>query len=412
MLFVKTRTYSKPAVRTLIILMLSALVTGLAFAAPANASGGPTFVDPTARISGGSSVALGNLVYVGPFARLKANSRSANTITIGNESNVQDSATLDASAGPIVLGEQVIIAHGATVLGNSQIGVTGECPTAPTSVAPEAHCPSFVSFNAEVDGAIIQRDAMVQALSRVGPGVTIPSGYKTKLGVNITSQAEVSSKTEPVVDTDREFMAGVIHVNIAFAEEYAALAQANPTSVQGVNKDPDTAFNPGEDVPVLGGVATIAPGFRNRIIGDLVMADSLEALDEVMGAHISLRADEGDGWEIGTVAAMGNHITFHALEHTHLHLGDEGVYGQRSIVHGGATDFNGNKSTSDHGENETISGDNFVLGSESVFFRSHAGDNVTIGNRSLVVGTVLGAGADVRSNTVIVGGQRYGAVEW
>ncbi len=60
---------------------------------------------------------------------------------------------------------------------------------------------------------------MVSAMSRVGPGVTIPSGRKTIPGKNLTTQAEVATERAPVTGADRAFMAGVIHVNVNFAEQ-------------------------------------------------------------------------------------------------------------------------------------------------------------------------------------------------
>ena len=395
------------------LIMIGLIAAAIAIV-PAMAAPIPTFIDPTAKVVNLDHIQLGRLVYVGPFAQLKANRNIARSIVIGDESNVQDSATIDATFGPVVVGEQVIIAHGGTVKSGSQLGVQGVCPVDPETGDKREHCPSFVSFNAEVDGAIIEKDAMVQALSRVGPGVRIPSGKKTKFGANITTQAEVSSKTENVVEADREFMNGVIHVNVAFAKGYTALA-SNPNNVRGINYDPgNTDFNPTADLPTLGAnhVPTQDPKFRNRIIGQVHLADDKATLGQVMGTQISIRADEGEEWEVGTIAAMGNHTTFHALEHTHLDLGNTGIYGERSIVHGGATDFNGDADTSDPDEHDTVTGDNFVLGSGSVFFRSHAGDGVKIGARSLVAGSDLAAYTAIPSHKVIVGGQVYGNVEW
>lgn len=402
---------AKAPLSTLVIIGLIAAAIAVV---PAMAAPSPTFIDPTATVVNADNIQLGRLVYVGPFAQLKANKHVAHSIVIGDESNVQDSATIDATFGPVVLGEQVIIAHGGTVKSASQLGVRGTCPVDPVTQHTPEHCPSFVSFNAEVDGAIIEKDAMVQALSRVGPGVRIPSGKKTKFGVNITTQAEVSSKTEDVVDADRAFMNGVIHVNVAFAKGYAELA-SNPNNVRGINYDPGhTDFNPTADLPTLGAnhVPTQDPKFRNRIIGQVHLADNKATLSQVMGTQISIRADEGEEWEVGTIAAMGNHTTLHALEHTHLDLGNGGVYGARSIVHGGATDFNGDADTADAHEHDTITGDNFILGTGSVFFRSHAGDGVKIGARSLVAASSLDSYSVIPSHKVIVGGQVYGDVEW
>jgi carbonic anhydrase/acetyltransferase-like protein (isoleucine patch superfamily) len=87
------------------------------------------------------------------------------SITIGNESNVQDSVFLDATPGPIHIADEVALAHGAAVVGPASIGGEGTCPSVETAKI-EATCPSFVGFNAVVDGATIEKDAMVLHLAR------------------------------------------------------------------------------------------------------------------------------------------------------------------------------------------------------------------------------------------------------
>ncbi len=189
-------------------------------------SSGPNFTDATATITNKENVTLGHLVFIGPFATLKAGADQEHAIEIGSESNVQDRVTLDAAKGKIKLGEQVILAHGATVKGSASIGEKGSCPKGKV-------CPSFVSFNAEVDGATIEKDAMVSALARVAPGVTIPSGRSVLPGKNVATQAEVESKTAAVTEADREFMHGVIEVNVAFARGYTKMAAEDASYVRG-----------------------------------------------------------------------------------------------------------------------------------------------------------------------------------
>src|SRR5690242_14905325 len=90
------------------------------------------FIDPTAIVQCGAPYnpcSFGSGVYIGPFAIIKAGQPSGNkntpSITIGDGSDVQDNTVLDATAGPITLGDSVIIAHGAAVYGGARIGVTG-----------------------------------------------------------------------------------------------------------------------------------------------------------------------------------------------------------------------------------------------------------------------------------------------
>ncbi len=364
------------------------------------ANGGPSFIDPTATLVNSGNIHLGHFVYVAPFAALRAGSNAASDITIGDDSNVQDNVTVATRGklpGKVEIGDHVILAHGCSVKAPAKIGVTGTCPAVP----PAAICASFVSFNAEVDGATIEKDAIVSALARVGPGVTIPSGRKVLPGKNVTSNAEVMAKTAPVTEADREFMKGVIEVNVCFAEGYDVLHTADPTNVTGINYDPDCFFNPGNQLPTLHGVMTRDPLFRNRIIGDVRLEDTKSALDAVMGQRCSLRADEGEPFEVGHIGSMGERVTFHALEHTELMLGNNGRYGNRCVVHGGPADFN-----------PTTTGDNVRIGDEAVFFRSHIGNNSTVGAKSVV------QQCDFPNNTVIpdhqiwISNAFFGPVEW
>ncbi len=387
-----------------------------ASAAPAQPFPEKTFVDPTARIEG--DVTLGDQVYVAPFARLRADKHA---IHIGKESDVQDNVTVEAKEADIVIGEQVILAHGASVIGrpvrlgavivSTSLGEEGHCPAG-------AHvCPSFVGFNAMVDGAIIEKDAMVLHLARVAPGVTIPSGRKVLSGKNVASDAEVMAKTAAVSEADRVFMDGVIEVNVAFAEQYAALAAEDPSNVRGINVDPgNTAFNPTRDLPRLNCRPTpfnceesehaAFPAFRNRIIGDVRMSNSRAELGLVMGDRISLRADEGEPFEVGRIDHMASRTVFHALEHTHLQLGDRGSYGERSLVHGGPTDF------ASAPIDATITGDDFQLGERAVFFRSRIGNNSSVGERSLVQQSDFGPNTHIPDRTVVISNEVVGHVEW
>ncbi len=376
--------------RALFTLAVAAAVLAGSATVPAGAGAGPSFVDPTVTMVRGADIHLGSLVYVGPFATLMA----AAPIHIGDESDVQDSVLLSALRGPVTLGEQSIMAHGSAAKDGAEIGEAGTCP------GGAGHCPSFVGFNSEVDGGIVERDAMVLHLARVGPGVRIPSGRKVLSGKNVVTQAQVATKTAPVTEADRLFMQGVIEVNVAFARGYSQLAAEGPSNVRGINVDPGgTDFNPARDLPTLAGVPTRDPAFRSRIIGDVRLADDASSARRLV--LDSLRADEGEAFQVGTVDAMGTNVTFHALEHTQMALGDHGRYGARAIIHGGpalsAT---------------TRSGSSLTLGASAVLFQSQVGDGVTIGARSLVQASQLPAGTVVPPRTVVVDGAVAGAVEW
>jgi carbonic anhydrase/acetyltransferase-like protein (isoleucine patch superfamily) len=387
------------------ILAAAGVVAGLS--ASARGNGGASFVDPTA--SGFEEVELGELVYVAPFAVAKTGRREERSIRIGDESDVQDSVFLNARRGAIVVGEQVALAHGSAVVGPASIGEEGSCPPDPgTGEVPE-RCPSFLGFNAVVHGAVVEKDAMVGHLARVAPGVRIPSGKKVLPGRFVRTQNQVATKTADVVAADRSFMAAVIEVNTAFAAGYAELKAEARSNVRGINFNPETTFND-RDLPRFAGVPTRDASFRNRIIGDVQLADLKRAARRRMGERISLRADEGDPFQLGGIRAgdddddddsgMADRFTVHALESTQVALGPKGTYGFHSLVHGGPAPFN-----------PTQTGRRFTLGDFAVFFNSRAGNHVKVGAKSLVQQADLPSGSVVPRCTVQVGATRT-PVEW
>ncbi|MBI1761980.1 MAG: acetyltransferase [Acidobacteria bacterium] len=402
--------------RWLVLLLLAAATQAASHAySTVGQAAGLSFIDPTANLNYRQNISLGEHVYVGPFATLRTGSFGGNRyITIGNDSNVQDNTLLDASLGSVTLGDEAIVAHGGTVRGVSDpvspfgsrrsfpasLGVGGKCPE------NAKHCPSFVSFNAVVEGATVQMDAMVGALARVGPGVIIPSGLKVLPGKNIATNADVNltnGKLAPVTEADREFMHGVVEVNLAFAEQYAKMQSSDPDTLTGINLDPGHSdFNPDPNLPTLAGTVTRNASFRNRIIGDVRLKNTAAELNSVMGQRISLRADEGEPFKVGSIALMEDGVTFHALEHTHLDLGDKGSYGFRSIVHGGPTEF----------EDYTITGANFVLGARSLFFRSRIGANSQVGQRSVVQQCDFPANTIIGDRKIMLENKEFGVVEW
>lgn len=358
---------------------------------------GEHFADPTALLKG--KVKLGEQVYVGPFATLLTD--GAHEIVIGAESDVQDNVTLEATKGDIHLGEMVILAHGATVKGRAELGEHGKCP-----VATDKHCPSFVGFNSEVDGAVVEMDAMVTHLARVAPGITLHSGFKVLPGKNVSTQAEADDpnlgKVGEVTQADRDFMHGVIEVNVEFAEQYAHMSAAE---LKGINADPNTPFNAGKQFPTLNGLPTQDTGFRNRIIGGVLLSNTLAQLDDVMGSRDSLRADEGSPFILGPIQHMGSNVTFHALEHTAVSIGVGGRFESGSLIHGGPNSFN---------SNTTSAGAGFRLGAKSVFFNSRIGGLGRVGYKTAVLGSDLGTALNTRIGDckIINNGIAVGDVEW
>lgn len=395
------------------------------------------FVDPTVLVTRYRNVRLEGRVYVGPFAKLLGG-RDA-PITIGEESNAQDGVTITAAPDRgdnhpdfndldedegVEIGERVILAHGASVKGPAQLGVEGPDVAGNTDAKPEV----FVSFGAQVDGAILERNTQVSALARVGPGVRLRSGHVVLAGKNVDSQAEADDlslgKVRTITAADIMFAEAVIEVNVSLARQYSRLARKARSNVRGINYDPgNSSFNPERDLPrtrsqglepgtnpegCIDGTPTRRPTFRNRIIGDVCLADPASRLSDVMGSQISLRADEGDPLGFGTIRRMGTGFISHALEETTVTVGDNVLYGRRAIVHGGGRRQDGRG----RGTESTVVEDDVVLGDRSVTFRSLVGKGSTIGFKSAVVSSQLAPGTQIPDRVIYVNNTVAGSVEW
>jgi carbonic anhydrase/acetyltransferase-like protein (isoleucine patch superfamily) len=390
-----------------------------------------SFLDPTVTVARPSSVRLAAQVYVGPFAELRA---VGGRIHIGPESDVQDSVQVHArgtgtgdqlarvglrSGHGVVTGERVILAHGSTVKGPARLGVGPERQVPDGDGGTVEDSGVFVSFGAEVDGAVLERDTGLSALARVGPGVRLRAGYIVLPGKNVTKQSEADDpalgKVRPVTAADREFNAAVVEVNTGLAREYSRLARQSAVAVQGINLDPGgNDFNPVRDLPTVEsdlctGPEVRRPQFRNRIIGDVCFEDSLGGLDRKLGRHISLRADEGGPFGVGTIARMADRVIFHALEHSDLRVGDRVRYGRSVIVHGGG------RPSVDPATGlaaQTVIGNDVTLNDHAIVFRSLVRNDVVIGARSIVVGSELRTGQRIGDRTVYANDEVAGRVEW
>jgi carbonic anhydrase/acetyltransferase-like protein (isoleucine patch superfamily) len=371
-----------------------------------------SFIDPTAIITNPTDITLGEKVYVAPFAELNATDAP---ISIAADSNAQDQVKVIASGTGVEIGERVILAHMTVVKGAANIGIqgsTGPFTDPVTNTQFSNNIPeTFLSFNCEVDGATIEKNTVVSFLARVGPGVTLPSGKVVLPGKNVTNNLQATSgvlgKVTNLTQADVALMEGIIEVNEAFAKGYTELARADLSNVQGINFAPVTFFNPG-GLPQIGGTVTRDPHFRNRIIGNIVLEDSLTRLNNRIGRRISLRADEGQPFHVGEIAGMANDVVFHALENTSLTLGNRVGYGPRVLVHGGRQVVNGVANGA-----ETSIGDSVGLGPNSVIFRSVIGDRSAVGQRSAVFNSTLPPRTAIGSRTIYAdNGNIILSVEW
>lgn len=373
-----------------------------------------TFIDPTVVIAAPENITLEPQVYIGPFAQLQASTNAS--ITIGKESNAQDNVKIYAQfqrnaaeqqkvtalgIQGVEIGERVIMAHGASVKGPAQIGVSGS----PSRI--------FLSFGAEVDGAILETNTGVDVLGRVGPGVRLKSGFFVLPGKNVTTQAEAEDpalgKVRLISEADFSFNEAVLEVNKAFAREYTRLAQEDVSNVQGINYDPgNTTFNSARDLPKLAGASTRDPNFRNRIIGDVNLDDSRSQIDTVMGNRISLRADEGHPFTVGNITRMQDDVIFHALEEFTIRIGKNVTYGTGVIVHGGGL----SRGNSNSSIKPTVIGNNTTLKNQSIVFRSDLGPNSTIGEKSAIINSTLNGRTTIGDRIIYLNNAVFGTVEW
>ncbi|MBK8247626.1 MAG: hypothetical protein IPK85_09550 [Gemmatimonadetes bacterium] len=351
-----------------------------------------SFVDPSVRIEGRERVMIGCRSFVAPFAALDG---SLGPIAIGDDSNIQDNVMVSGKL--VVIGDHVSIAHGATIVGPASIGARGGKS-------------AFVGFNSIVDGAMVEPDAMVTHLAKVSPGIIIRGGKKVLPGKWIRTQQEADDpalgKVAPVTDADRAFMAGVLHVNGSFAAGYTDLFHTAPAQVRGVGRDPGHSdFNHDADQPKFAGSAMSRPDSKLRIVGGVDMADSLSVVEAKAGRNVAIRADEGEHFHFGLVGRLQDRVTFHALEHTDITIGDRDAFGYHVVVHGGPDDG------SDPHELTRIE-DDVVVKDWAVVFRSKVGKGVVIGTRAYVDGSHLAPGTVVPDRAIMINDKIVGYVEW
>lgn len=277
--------------------------------APASApSDTATFVDPTVETQSAEFVTVGRKVYLGPFARLEAQSAS-HGICIEDSANVQDNTLVKVNGGPATIGEEAIIAHGGQMVGDGtaiSLAHHGACPLPDASIDPatgarpdpnvwataaergrqalanaladaghpDADCdriPAFIGFNS-LNHSHIEDGALLGAMSRLSKGVVLRAGYSTFPGKSVDTQVEADTPCgDPaacdvryITAGDVAFMFAVVHVNECFAKGYTrqyrqeppAHPAGGPDSIRGVGIDPGSyhkcEFNDDSERPTIG----------------------------------------------------------------------------------------------------------------------------------------------------------------
>ncbi len=402
-----------------------------------------TFVDPYSQILNGNHSVIGQKSYVGPFAVLDARS---GFIKIGSGSDVLDNARIVATVAPqrglpttsVFLGDSVSIGFGATVNGPSTISAYG-ASAKPTGIGP----------NALIDGATIRPGAVVGALARVGPGVTVPAGIYVLPGANVTTNAEASNpalgKVEALpasVLTDltasltrgSQLAAGYTNlyqgnsatgVNPGVDATVTGVNNGNLAAVRGTSQEPGPTtttaatgitFEPSKTGPKFHGphkpsVEGDLSNFPARITGDVRFAARARNVASHLGRGNAFRADQGQPINFAGAPATGPNVTINSP------LGGTVTTGSTTKTVGGVTigkNFAANSGAVLLGGPDAsyTVGDNVTLGGGSVVDRSSIGAGASIGSRAYVSQSTVAPGEVVAPGTILIKNKVVGTVAW
>ena len=411
--------------------------------APYGATTTASFVDPSANIENGHHIVVGTTDYIAPWATLDGRQ---GIIEIGNSSTVQDNATLVANTGSgshtsgIIIGDNVYIAAGATILGPAVIG------------APHGGANTEVGPNAVVNQAIIDPGAEVGALAFVGPGVEIPAGFRVLPGAFVTTEAQATDPSLGLVTkltgTDA-VLANALADSASLAAQtagtgstpfvgytwlYQGMSGTGPSSlsssssvfngnlaeVEGVS--PSGGFNfktttttnvtnssgatvgsfttPGTTTvasatpkftnPANGNVTGLsAPFYPGRVIGNVTFQAGPLVIKKTIGFHDSIRFDENQSGTIATPAKLGRFVTNHPLRDGKVTIGAGLTTGDDVFL---TADANGNLKI----------GQSVTIGTGSVINGSTLGAGVQVGPGSYIVDSTVPAGTLIPAGTKLI----------
>jgi carbonic anhydrase/acetyltransferase-like protein (isoleucine patch superfamily) len=412
--------------------------------APYGATSTASFVDPSVTIKNGNHIVVGTKDYIAPWATLDGRQ---GIIQVGNSTTIQDNATLVANTVPggphtsgIILGDNVYIGPGATILGPAVIGAARG--GANTSIGP----------NAVVDQAIIMPGAQVGALAFVGPGITIPAGFAVKPGVSVTTEEQA---TDPALG----FVTKITGTNtilanaLADSASLAAQSTGNSTTplvgytwlyqgqsatgssalsssssvfngnlavVSGVSPSPGFNFTTTTTTNVTNAagavigsfsttstttIASATPKFTNpangnvtglttpfypgREIGSVTFQAGPLVIKKVLGFHNSIRFDSDQAGTIGAPARLGRFVTIHPIRGGKVTIGSGLTTGDHVVL---TADANGNLTL----------GTNVTIGSNSVINGSNLGNDVQVGPGSYIVDSTVPAGTALPAGTILI----------
>jgi carbonic anhydrase/acetyltransferase-like protein (isoleucine patch superfamily) len=350
-----------------------------------------------------------------------------------------------------LIGDEVSIGPGATVLGPSKIGAYGDAAK-DTGVGP----------NAVIDGATVDAGAIVGGLARVGPGVTIPPGMYVIPGSNVTTEAEATNPALGMVEAIPAAVLTALKTNItrypALAAGYTNLYQgnsntgANPgtslttvfngnlTQVEGASPEPGNATS-----TVLTGIAfesTTTPptepsfvgpfkpsvmanlfNFKARIIGGVTFGARPEVVANYIGNDDSIRGDQGQPIAFTTNPYLANNVTITSpgggITTTTTTSTTYGVSKTTTTTTStGSMKFGKNFAAGDHSvilggtaASYTI-GNNVTIGPGAVVSNTQIGTGVTVGARAYVSGSTLADGTSIPAGEVLINNKVVGNVQF
>jgi len=384
--------------------------------APFAATSNPTFFDPSGSIIAGNRMAFGTRDYVAPFAKLDARN---GFIEVGSSTTIQDNATLIANpakntGGPgLILGDNVLIGAGATVIGPGQIGSPGGAAVS-------------IGANAIIDRASVQAGAQVGALATVEPGVAILAGYRVLSGADVKTEAEATNPAlgKVVIMTGADpILAQILTDNATLATGYTALYQGNSATGASPGTTATNVFN-GSLAPVEGasqnpGAATVSfetaasprfatfagrlrvytsPFYRSRVIGAVTFTNNDPfTVERLVGRQTSIRGDEDQPITIGALGRIGDSVTIHGYRGGRITAGSNLILGTGAVL---AATSAGN----------LVIGNAVSIGDHAVVNGSTIGTGANIGAFSSISNSTVPPGATIAPGTVLVNNRVVGQV--
>lgn len=188
------------------------------------------YVFPTAVVAGGATLAGRNLI-VG-----KVRADDGSPIFLGNETNVQDGATVHGLRGKYIdvdgqqysvhIGRKCSIAHGSLVHGPARVHSHVFVGFGASVVSSEIGQSSFISSGAYIDSSQIGRECHIGKFARI-IGVKIPDGsHVPDFAIITDSQSAgcLSKVSNDQASSNFAFNEEVVQVNACLCLEYRELA--------------------------------------------------------------------------------------------------------------------------------------------------------------------------------------------